>query len=154
MKEEEIMGLVHSDEDPAPRKVKIGIYIDEGLLDELRVFIQRKYKRYYKGLLSAEIEAAISAWIKSAKTHQDENDINEEVFISRIDRVYSQIKKYLLEKHYIDLQPGSKVPYNHLKEAIEKIRGTHPSTVRRWLQVLDRHGYIRPVSPTTWELLE
>jgi hypothetical protein len=134
-------------------KAKVTFYIDKALLKEFRAAVVQVYGGYSWGAYSEAIEAAIRLWIDQTKSDQEVKDIKGIKHKSKIYRVFNQVMRYLLENYYEELKPGDKIPLVHLQEAIRAVRGIHPTTIMRWIEAFHRQGFIRPVGPSTWELV-
>ena len=118
------------------------VYISEEVWEKLISLVKRKYD----GLrgLSQEVEEAIKEWLEkhseSSVTYVDEKSSNSS---SRVLHVFNQIKSYLTSKYgYVTFH---NVPLKHLQEAIIFCRGSHPSTVKRWLRAFEMAGLMTPI---------
>jgi hypothetical protein len=135
------------------KKVKATFYVDKALLEEFRSAVVQAYQGYSWGAYSEAIEAAIRLWLAQTKSDQEVKDIRGIKHKSKVYRVFNQVIRYLLENYYEELKPGDRIPLVHLQEAISAVRGIHPNTIRRWIEAFHRQGFIRPVGPSTWELV-
>jgi hypothetical protein len=135
-------------------KVKIQGWIPESLDTRFRELISQKYKKYEKGLLSYELEMALRSWLSLHTKAQTE--INPQHLPNptpKVQVVFLQIKKWLLNGLYHEIVPGQQIPTLHLRKAIMNVRGSDPRTVKKWLKVFHRNGLIKPVTGATWEVL-
>ena len=142
------------------QKVKITAYIPEDLNRALRELIQKKYRRYEKGLLSWEITQALYHWVylHAGGTHKNTQatDLsNIEIKINPVNpppkvlAVYNAVKRYIFEKMG---GPVQSIDYNILKEAIEHVRGTDRRTIRKWIDLFLRYKLIKRISYSVFEL--
>jgi hypothetical protein len=134
------------------KKVKVGVFMPEDLIEKFRSLIHQKYKSYEKGLLSYEFELLIRHWI-DLHTNTLTQDIATPNLTPRVALVFALVKKYLLDNFYFELRPGQQIPLAHLEKAIMEVRGTDPRTVRKWLQTFHRMGLAKPITPYVWEIL-
>ena len=134
---------------------KVGLYvvISKKLEDELRRFIVEKYGKFKKGLLSAEVEAAIQAWIAShTKTHT-EKSLNSPNPLPMYFKVYQQVKRWLAEVKGVDVSNIHQVPRRVLEQAITHVRGSDPRTIRKWLDIFTKQRLIKWITPEVVELV-
>lgn len=134
------------------RKVALLVYIPEDLNRKLREFIALKYRKFEKGLLSWEVEQALSHWIalhtKAQKTLTTKGPNPTPLVV----RAFMEVKQYLLMNYYEELKPGMTVPDGYMREAISAVRGSDPRTVRKWLRTFTRFKLIKPVGGV-WEIV-
>jgi hypothetical protein len=140
--------------DPRNRgKVRMGIRLSPQTSLNFRNLIQNKYGKYQRGLLSFEAEEALRNWIAlhiSAQTTLVTRPPNPE---PGVNRVFAEVKRYLLLNYYGELHTGSQVQRRHLEDAIMKVRGKDPRTVKTWLKVFHRMKLIKPIAGEVWEIL-
>ena len=65
----------------------------------------------------------------------------------------AEVKRYLLLNYYGELHTGSQVQRRHLEDAIMKVRGKDPRTVKTWLKAFHRMKLIKPIAGEVWEIL-
>jgi len=134
-------------------KIKIGFFLDKGLVEKFRVLIQEKYAKYEKGLLSLEAEMALRHWIGLHTRAQSQLlSGNKPYPAPKVILVFNQVKEYLLRTHYLELNPGQTILRAHLEEAIMNIRGSDQRTIRKWLKAFHKMGLIKPEGPVSWTI--
>jgi len=133
------------------------IYIDMNIEKKLRNLIQNKYEHYQKGLLSYEVELAIRNWLA---LHTQTQKIKNNAVIQgkpnplpNVIIAFQKVKEYLLGKYYDTLFQGQQINYKHLEEAIMNTRGVDKRTIRKWLKIFHKMGFIKPITPMIWEIL-
>ncbi|RLJ03456.1 MAG: hypothetical protein DRP08_03535, partial [Candidatus Aenigmatarchaeota archaeon] len=109
------------------RKVQLLVWIPESLNEKLRSLIQQKYNRYERGLLSYEVEMALRSWI-ALHTRAQKQLTTERIPnpTPKVQIVFAQVKDWLLRNYYEELVPGQQILTQHLREAIENVRGSDP----------------------------
>jgi hypothetical protein len=136
------------------KRVKVGFFLSDSLIEKLRLLIMQKYQKYERGLLSYEVEQALRAWLalhtNSQKSLEQQKLPNPS---SKVAITFAQVKQYLLSHYYFELHQGQQIPLKHLKEAIMNVRGSDPRTVSKWLKTFESMHLIKPVTSATWELL-
>ena len=132
-------------------KVKLQAWISKDVYEELESLIKIKYKGF-RGALSAEVEAALRAWLS---THRDtqgnlkvENGVNP---LPRYYKVFQQCKRFISQRYGVDFDEVHQVPLRMLREAIEFVRGNDPRTVKKWLRTFEKQHLIKYIGP---ELVE
>ena len=134
------------------KKVALLVYISENVADKLRELIALKYRRFQKGLLSWEVEQALSHWIALHTKAQRGLIAKAPNPTPNAVRVFYEIKHYLLSKYYEELPAGSTVLDKHLREAIMAVRGSDPRTVKKWLKTLSKFHLIKHLGGALWEI--
>ena len=134
-------------------KVKLQAWISRDLYEELESLVKIKY-RGFRGALSAEVEAALRAWLS---THKNTQTGKVEVLhpvnpLPRYYRVFQECKKFLYQRYRIDFEEVHQIPLKYLIEAIEFIRGTDKRTVRKWLRIFQDQGLIKFIAPEVIEI--
>jgi len=132
-------------------KKKLLISIDENLDRDFRSFLAHKYGKVERGLISNEIAEAIKYWI-SIHTQEHKLDERRIVIKPRHLKVWMQIKDYLLMNYYQELKTGQEINGRHLREAISVIRGSDKRTIKKWLNLFRRFGYIEHVTGAIWRI--
>ena len=131
-------------------KVKLQVYIEKRINDDLRSLIAEKYQTFEKGLLSYEVQKAIESRISTYRSTQAA-PIRAPNPVPRVHVVREQVKDYLRnELHYYDIH---EVPLRHVTEAIGAIRGTDSRTVLKWIRDFERYKIIKYVTPKVVEFL-
>ncbi len=134
-------------------KVKVLFYLSESLNKKLRELIASKYQTFERGMLSNEVEDALTYWIGMHTKAQKElvqNHINP---TPKVARVFMDIKQYLLTNHYDALKCGMTVPKHHLEEAIGNVRGNDKRTILKWLQAFVKMKLVKPITASMWEIV-
>jgi hypothetical protein len=129
------------------RKRAIFLRVPEEVDQQLREYISTTYLRFEKGLLSHVIIQAIIKLIDE-DTHTHESDSprkSNDYYNVKNRKVIEEIKNYLIERY--GYQQPKEIPEKHLIEAISEIRGGDRRTIRNWIEVLVRGGYIRRTEP-------
>lgn len=134
-------------------RVKVGLFIDKGLIEQFRALIQKKYNTYEKGLLSYEAEMALRNWLSLHTNAQTSLDIKKPNPTPKVVIIFSQVKNYLLSNFYFELKSGQQININHLKKAIMELRGSDTRTVNKWIHIFHKMGLIKPITSATWEIL-
>ena len=132
-------------------KVKLQVWINKDVYDQLESLIKAKYSGF-RGALSSEVEAALRAWISTHKSTQNELKVENMVnpFPSYY-KVFQQCKKFISQRYGIDFDEVHQIPLKMIREAIEFIRGSDPRTVNKWIRIFERQHLIKFISP---ELIE
>ncbi len=131
---------------PKLGKNKVGLYvsINKEIEGKLRRLIIAKYGEYRKGYLSAEVEAALEAWINTHKyTQANGKAINNINPLPRYYQIWQQVKNFIRHRYDVNLEEVHQIPVKMVKEAIAFIRGTDPRTVRKWLRIFQEQGLIK-----------
>ena len=128
-------------------KVQLKVYISKSLDEALRALISKKYKKFRKGYLSAEVEQALSAWIAEHNLSERVNKNTSSAASPKILRVKEEVKNYLMQNF------GYKVPHevlvSHLSQAIAHVRGSDPRTIRKWIKIFTENRCIQWLSHNT-----
>lgn len=114
-------------------KIKLTVYIDDQLRDELDAYISRKYATPY-GALSEVVENALSKYMSSedpthTSTHKKAPKRSHEAAIEICREIWDS------GSHFEFLR-------RHLIEAIEKTRGMDDRTIMKWHKFLVKHKYV------------
>jgi hypothetical protein len=132
-------------------KAQVNIIIDKGVYDEIKRLAFMKYGSF-RGCLSWEVEQALRAWIAHHKNFHKNLDMANPK--PRPARVFDQVKKYLEERYgYGALITGQQIPRQHLVEAIAAVRGTHPNTIKHWMDQFIRFKLIKWIGGEVFEIL-
>ena len=135
-------------------KVKLQAYINKSVDVNLRKFIAERYQTFEKGLLSAEVEAAINHWVAmNTNTQKYPIDSLPPNPLPRVSKHYRAFKEYLLSTDYLELHPGATIPKRHVVKAIQNTRGVSDRTVKKWIRIFTENKLIRELSPTSIELI-
>jgi len=135
------------------QRVKVGIFLDASVVENLRSLIQEKYNKYEKGLLSYEVELALRNWLALHTQAQTTLEIKKPNPTPQVMVIFAQIKENLLHRWYYELKSGQQIPTSQLEEAIMAVRGSDKRTVRKWLRIFNRMGLIKPITSATWEIM-
>ena len=128
------------------------VYIDRNLDKRLRELIIRKYGEYRKGLLSAEVEAALQAWLATHKITQTASESADRVNPTpRYWIVFQKCVAWIESKYRIDFKEVHQIPARFLREAIAAVRGSDKRTIRKWLEIFEQQKLIKWIAP---ELIE
>ena len=131
------------------KKVKVGFFLDEELVEEFRRFVVLKHGKYEKGIFSYEMELALKHWMSlHTKTQNSKNfDIKVPSLSknppSKVRLVYAMVKEFLWIQHCIDFTEVNIVPIQFVERAIKVIRGTDPRTVKKWINAMKEFGLIK-----------
>ena len=128
-------------------KEQIKFYIERNLNKQLRELINRKYEKYERGLLSAEINLAIAAWIDRHTQMHAGFSINPR---PRTAQVADAVKNYLTKKNGFRPQ---QVTLDELTNAISVLRGNDKRTIGKWLKEFAKWRIIKEVAPSVFELV-
>jgi len=129
------------------RKVKRTFMIEEEVDKELRKLIMRKYKRYSKGLLSAEVNEAIKRYIQmesAAHTHKSESSFYSKNIDDRVLKVWLKVLDRFKERHG---HYPCEILLTELKHIIGVVRGTDKRTVKKWIENFVEYGLFK-IHPT------
>jgi len=137
-------------------KVKVGFSISESLFQSFRQFLAEKYGEVRKGLISAEVECALAAYMADHRTHTQ----NTQTTFDKpkapnptplVQRVREDIKDYMTG--HFGYEVIYQVPMKHVMEAIAMVRGSDPRTIRKWLKAFERYHLMRIVGTNIVEFL-
>lgn len=142
-------------------RYKLQAWISPELNEKFRELIQKKYKKYERGLLSYEVEMALRSWVAlHTNAQNDLEPLNEFSLktkpnpIPKVMLAFNQIREYLLTRRgYFEIVSGQPIPTRFLEEAIANTRGSDPRTVERWLRTFHKMELIKPVTSATWEIM-
>lgn len=134
-------------------KVTLGVYISEDLDRKFREFLAIKYKEIRRGLISSEVEQALSYWIALHTSAQGDEGIATPNPLSRVSVPYMDVKRCLEGMGFVDLAPGATIARRLLIEAIKQTRGSDPRTIKKWLKTFHESGLVRPLNASVWELV-
>lgn len=115
--------------------------------------VAMKYQKFERGLLSHEVEEALSQYLSFINTQAPNTQAIFSNRIPHLQNLKQQIRKYLVESGKYQDEYMHNVHYNHLKEAIAMIRGSDKRTVEKWLRLLVKFSCIRQVGGFQWEIL-
>jgi hypothetical protein len=138
---------------------KLQARISPELNVQFRELIQKKYKKYEKGLLSYEVEMALRSWVAQHTNAQEDllSTVSSKTKPNPTPKVmvaFNQVKEYLITtRHFYTLMTGQQIPTKFLEEAIANTRGSDPRTVQKWLRTFHKNGCIKPVTAATWEIM-
>ena len=135
-------------------KVKLQVWINQNLYRELETLVKNKY-RGFRGGLSAEVEAALQAWVSTHKNTQTESleAVRPTNPIPKYWRVFQECKKFIEQRYGIDFKEVYQIPLKFMVEAIQFTRGSDKRTVRKWLRVFEEQHLIKFISPGVIEVL-
>jgi len=130
--------------------VQLKVYIPKSLSRELRKLISMKYPEYKKGNLSVEVTHALIHWVS---LHKNANNTNyEKVCINppnSVTMVAVKVRQELAKKY--GFTPRQALT-NELRQAIARVRGKDPRTVRKWMRLLERYDFIKHLTGDVWEI--
>ncbi len=129
-----------------PRKVKVGFFLPVDLVSEFRELVARKYGTLQRGLLSLEAELALRRWISQHTKAQTPLQALPAAH-SRVDVVFMQVINYISTHYMEDIRLNCYIPVKFIREAISQIRGSDRRTLKKWLEVFVRHGYLKAANP-------
>jgi hypothetical protein len=122
-------------------KVLFGIYITKKTYEKLCKFIQKKHKKNKKyGLITVEVENAIINWINQ------QNIIKDNSVPPRIQRSYHSVKEILTDNYNCHFYATKK----QLINAIKTVKGSDKRTIKKWIELFERHKQIKRDSLNTW----
>ena len=134
-------------------KKALTVYIDEELLNKLYSLIHSKYKAMLRGTLSAEVEAAIQAWLALHEKDGHTQIHTKPNPFPRYRRVYEEVKEWLFKVERIDITRVNQIPRALMVKAIMAVRGSDKRTVDKWLKVFTQQGMIKWITPELVELV-
>ena len=125
---------------PKGKKV-LYVYISEDLDKRLRELIAKKYGVFVKGLLSAEVEAALYAWLAEhthTQTEEFATSTQKRELVNPIPKhmkVFRKCLEYIREKYGVNFDEVHQLPLKFMVEAIQATRGADKRTVKKWLKL-------------------
>ena len=131
------------------KKVKVGFFLDEELVEEFRRFVVLKHGKYEKGIFSYEMELALRHWMSLHSFAQSRSELDIKVPNisknppSRVQLVYNMVKEYLWQEYRIDVLETDFIPIQFVERAIKVIRGTDPRTIKKWINAMKEFGLIK-----------
>ena len=131
------------------KKVKVGFFLDEELVEEFRRFVVLKHGKYEKGIFSYEMELALRHWMSLHSFAHSRSELNIKVPSlsknppSKVQLIYNMVKEYLWQEYQIDFAEIDFVPIQFVERAIKVIRGTDPRTVKKWINAMKEFGLIK-----------
>lgn len=138
------------------KKVPLYVFIYAETDKTFRKFIALKYQRIEKGLLSYEVEQALSNYmrIQNSLTQQQQHTQNTKAgkLLLELEKTKCNMIEYLKsEFHYEDIRF---VPETHLDMALTGVRGiTDPRSLKKWKGLLIRCGFAKKSGPQQYEFL-
>lgn len=135
------------------KKVRIQAWISDEIDAKFRKFIQQKYKKYERGLLSYEVESALQAWIIQHTNSQTQLDIKIKPNPTPSSaRVYREVKAYISGHYDVEFTGNTQLHEKFIIEAITTLRGNDPRTIKSWMQTFERMGLIKILARPMWEM--
>ncbi|MEM2892575.1 MAG: hypothetical protein QW486_00320 [Candidatus Bathyarchaeia archaeon] len=135
------------------KKVKVGFYISEPLVERFRTFVIQKYSKYERGFFSSEVELCLKYWLD---LHTKSHDLKMKVRPtppSKIVLAFAEVRNYLLSSYiYMELPPRTEIPRVHLEKAIANVRGSDRRTIQKLMEIFHKMGFIELITPNLWKL--
>jgi len=137
-------------------KIKMGLSLPETLVTRFRQFLAEKHGEIRKGLISAEVECALEAYMADHRTHTHSTQTTFDKPqspnpIPLVHHVREEIKSYMKEHFGYDVI--YQVPRKHVVEAIAMVRGSDRRTIKKWLRSFERYKIMRIVGTNMVEFL-
>jgi len=144
----------------------------EDVVKKLRELALEKHGSLY-GSISVELECAINLWYSLHKDPSTARQLLESIVKEhtntqgvitlnkvlnkvnppqRVWEVYQQVKMVIKEIEGTSYIPHQTTKINLMK-AIEKVRGSDPRTIKKWLRLFEKWKLIKWISPHTVELV-
>lgn len=133
-------------------KERIEVVISKDTARKLRELIAKKYREFRKGLLSAEVEAALQSWIALHTQEHTDSEINRPNPLPTIYRKYTRVKQWLSQVYQIDFTQVNQIPKKLLVRAIQANLGSDPRTIRKYLSQFEEWGLIKWITPNEVEV--
>jgi hypothetical protein len=116
--------------------------------------ISFKYPAYKQGLMSREVEEAMTRHIGifNTQTQSTQSSIDRDNPVQQVNRLKEDIKQYLVKCGRYEEEPRF-VPNKFLEEAIGALRGLDNRTQRKWKKLLHQYGCLNPAGISQWEIL-
>jgi hypothetical protein len=148
---------------PSEDKVQLKSYISRSLNERFRMLIMQKHGRFVRGLLSYELETALTQYIASYQSIGTEKKNSEPVHTHahtqetilqtpeihranptpKVYQLKEDIKCYLATHAYEGSEPPQFIPEGHLKTAIHELIGVDKRTYDKYLDLLIEYGCIK-----------
>ena len=112
----------------------------------LREYIKQVYSGSIHGALSIEVQNAIAEYLKIKHAQIHTRPLNPRA--PMVHRICREIVQKLKDEGFIN-----QVSRRVLTKMIGEVRGTDRRTLRKWLEQLEKNGYIKSVGTYTWEIL-
>ena len=129
-------------------KKKIGLWIDEEVINRFKEFIIRKYGRYEWGAFSREAQQALIEYISKHTNSTQNVNLKKLDEKRKVEIVFKQVLLFLKEKYKVEtVLLIDVIPKEHLVEAIAEIRGPDPRTINKWVNSFVKFGYIEDGNP-------
>lgn len=138
------------------KKVPLYVFIYAETDKRFRKFIALKYQKVEKGLLSYEVEQALSNYmrIQNKLQQQQQHTQNTKAGILLIDleKTKSNLIDYL--KTEFRYERVRFVPQSHLEIALTAVRGIiDPRSLKKWKHLLIQYGFVKKTGLQQYEFL-
>jgi len=122
------------------------VCIDERVLDELQEYIKRTYEGSTYGALSIEVQNAIAEYLRVKHAQIRTKFLNPKTPMIHL------ICRDIIHKLKV-LGMVNQVSSRLLAQVIGETRGADERTIRKWMSLLEKNGYIKNIGTYTWEIL-
>ena len=135
-------------------KIQFKVYISANVVERFKRMISIKYPAYKQGLMSREVEEAMTRHIGifNTQAHSTQIPIDKDNPIHQVHRLKEDIKQYLVKSGRYEEEPRF-VPNKLLEEAIGALRGLDNRTLRKWKKLLHQYGCLNSTGVSQWEIL-
>ena len=127
-------------------KVKSLVSLDKELVKKLWDYIHEAYPESTYGALSAEIQNAVASWLRLKHTQIHTEKVNPGVPL--IHQVCGDIVRILKEAGAVN-----QCRVTDAEKVIATLRGSDPRTLKKWMNNLTRHGYMKRLNYYIFEIL-
>ena len=135
-------------------KIQFKVYISARVVERFKRMISIKYPAYKQGLISKEVEEAMTrhVGIFNTQAQSTQTPIDKDNPVHQVYRLKEDIKQYLVKSGRYEEEPRF-VPNKLLEEAIGALRGLDNRTLRKWKKLLQQYGCLNSVGVSQWEIL-
>ena len=122
------------------------VYLDDAVFENLWEYIKQVYADSTYGALSTEVQNAVVEYLRIKHAQIHTRPLNPKT--PTVHKICRVIVQSLKDEGFIN-QVSSRV----LTKVIGEIRGTDKRTVRKWMEQLEKNGYIKSIGTYSWEIL-
>ena len=136
--------------------VYLKVTISKSVSDRFRELVNKKHVYFERGILSYEVEQALSQYIASynrSGARTQESQIPKANPSPKIYKLQEDIKEYLASSSYYGGKVPQFFPENFLIEAIHSLKGYDKRTYNHWYDLLIRYGCIKKSGGNQYEFV-
>jgi hypothetical protein len=134
------------------KKAKLTAYIEPGIAEMLRAIALHLYN-LEKGSISKVVEDAIEHYYKQVLNPAETPSTNTKPRSLRAQEAFKLVLSCIKEKYkYNSIHEIGQVTQKDLELCISQTLGRSRPTIRHYIELFTKHGYIRKINPTVYEV--